>query len=89
MGARADGMGVHIDRGIVLEAWRQNSSPRYRDFSPCIARAECRLEEGTIVSVAGPAVGSVPDAVIAALELALDRRGRIAAGNRPPEGPGG
>jgi ParB family transcriptional regulator, chromosome partitioning protein len=36
-------------------------------------RAEYRLDDGTIVSVAGPAVGSGPDAVIVALELALDR----------------
>jgi len=60
-------MGVHVDRGIFLESWRQNSSPRYRDLSPCIAPAEYRLEDGTIVSVAGP------DAVIVALELALYR----------------
>jgi ParB family chromosome partitioning protein len=36
-------------------------------------RAEYRLDDGTVVSVAGPAVGSGQDAVIAALELALDR----------------
>lgn len=38
-----------------------------------VERAEYRLDDGTSVSVSGPAAGAGIDAVIAALELALDR----------------
>jgi ParB family chromosome partitioning protein len=54
-----------------------------RGSAPGNKRTEYRLDDGTVVSLTGPAVAAGPDAVIAALELALEQarkeRGREAA----------